>query len=126
MTPIQVLLATANIGGRLRIAADGTLRMVLPADCAPELKAAIRAHKAALLDLLPLNFLIVQSDTLKAAVLWAADEETKQRLIAAGAEQGSIYTPAELDQLLRRRVTVAELPAIHMAKRTFNGRVKGP
>src|SRR5947209_3037988 len=40
-TPIEILLAVGDIGGRLGIAGD-KLRMLLPPDCPAELKDAIR------------------------------------------------------------------------------------
>jgi hypothetical protein len=125
MKPIEILLAVADIGGRLGIA-DDKLRMLLPADCPPELKAAIRQHKAALLELLRLNFLVVNSDTLNATVFWTPDEAAKESLAAAGADLGSIYTASELAQLVNRRVTVGELPVIHAAKTRFNGKLTEP
>ncbi len=50
-TPAEILLAVAAIGGRLDPLGD-RLRMLLPTDCPPELKAAIRAHKPAIMKLL--------------------------------------------------------------------------
>jgi hypothetical protein len=50
-TPVEILLAVNHEGGRLEPAGD-KLRVLLPADCAPELKDAIRQHKYELLDLL--------------------------------------------------------------------------
>jgi hypothetical protein len=124
-TPVDVFLAVAGIGGRLGVA-DDRLRMLLPADCPPELKGAIRQHKSALLELLRLDFLVVRSDTLDATVFWTPDEASKEALAAAGAEQGSIYTASELEQLVRRRVTVGELPLLHAAKKRFNGKLTEP
>jgi hypothetical protein len=49
-TPNEILLAVKQAGGRLEPAGD-KLRALLPADCLPELKAAIRQHKAEILDL---------------------------------------------------------------------------
>jgi hypothetical protein len=124
-TPVEVLLAVAGIGGRLGIS-DDMLRMLLPADCSPELKGAIRQHKSALLELLRLDFLVVRSDTLNATVFWTPDEATKECLAAAGADLGSIYTAAELEQVVNRRVTVADLRLIHEAKKRFNGKLTDP
>jgi len=124
-TPVDVLLAVAGIGGRLGVA-DDRLRMLLPADCPPELKDAIRQHKSALLELIRLEFLVVRSDTLNATVFWTPDEATKESLAAAGADLGSIYTASELEQLVRRRVTVGELPQLHAAKQRFSGKVREP
>lgn len=124
-SPIEVLLAVAALGGRLGISGD-KLRMLLPTDCPAELKAAIRQHKPALLGLLRAEFLIVHSDALKTTVFWTPDEANKEILIAAGASRGTIYTAAELETLVHRRVTVGDLPMIHAAKRTFDGRLKEP
>lgn len=124
-TPVDVFLAVDGVGGRLGIARD-RLRMLLPADCPPELKDSIRQHKSALLDLLRLNFLVVRSDTLNATMLWTPDEATKESLATAGADLGSIYTAAELEQLVHHRVTVGELPLIHAAKKRFNGKLREP
>lgn len=121
-TPVDVLVAVAGVGGRLGIA-DDRLRMLLPADCPPELKGAIRQHKSTLLELLRLVFLVVRSDTLNATVFWTPDEATKASLAAAGADLGSIYTASELEQLVNRRVTVGDLPLIHAAKKRFKGKL---
>ena len=121
-TPIQVFLAVAGIGGKLGVM-DDKLRMLLPADCPLALKDVIRQHKPALIELLRLNFLVVRADALNATVLWTPDEDTKEFLVAAGADRGSIYTADELEQLVHRRVTVGELPAIHAAKQRFGGKL---
>lgn len=122
-TPISTWLAVAAIGGRLRIA-EGGLRMLLPADCPPELKDAIRQHKAALLQLVRLDFLTVRSDALNATIFWTPDEATKEALVFFGASPGSVYTAAELQHLVHCRVTVHDLPLIHTAKRQFDGTVR--
>jgi hypothetical protein len=122
MKPIEVLLAVAGCGGKLGIVGD-KLRMLLPANSPPELKKAIRQHKSGLFDLLGLNFLVVRSDTLNATVFWTPDEVTKESLAAAGADPGSIYTAAELEQLVNSRVKAEDLPLIHAAKQHFAGKV---
>jgi hypothetical protein len=124
-TSVETLRAVAAIGGKLGIAGD-KLRMLLPPDCPPEVKDAIRQHKPALFDLLRLNFLVVKSDTLNATLFWTPDEATKESLITNGADQADIYTAAELAQLVHRRVTVGELSKIHAAKRLFNGKLADP
>jgi hypothetical protein len=90
------------------------------------LKGAIRQHKSALLELLRLDFLVVQFDTLNATVFWTPNEATKESLAAAGADLGSIYTVSELEQLVHRRVTTNELPLIHAAKQRFSGNLREP
>lgn len=122
-TPVEILLAVANIGGELGIRSDGLL-MRLPRDCSPDLKAAIRQHKSGLLELLKLNFLVVRADTVNDVLLWAPDESTKARLVAAGGDPGRTYTPDELAALVNRRITIEDLPAIHEAKRVFNGKIR--
>ncbi|MDA1277969.1 MAG: hypothetical protein O2960_28575 [Verrucomicrobia bacterium] len=50
-TPAEVIQAVTAVGGRLEPLGD-KLRILLPVDCSLELKAAIRAHKPAILALL--------------------------------------------------------------------------
>ena len=50
-TPVEILRSVKQAGGRLEPAGD-KLRMLLPADCSPDLKDAIRQQKSELLVLL--------------------------------------------------------------------------
>jgi|SRR5438093_1015008 len=126
-TPVKLLLSVVQAGGQLGIAGD-KLRTLLPRGCPPELRDAIRQQKVALLELLRLNFLVVRSDALDAtqSLLWTPDESTKETLVAAGADAGSIYTAAELTRLVNRRVTVGELATIHAARQRLHGRLSEP
>jgi hypothetical protein len=85
IVPAEAAPAAAGISGKLGITGD-KLRMLLPADCPPELKSAIRRHKPALLELLRLNFLVARSDTLKTTVFWTPDEATKEFLTDFGGD----------------------------------------
>jgi hypothetical protein len=122
-TPVEVFLTVVRIGGKLGSAGD-KLRMLLPAECPPELKDAIRQHKPALLKLMGLTFLIVRSGVLSGTVFFVPDDATKQSLIQAGAKPGSIYTKAELGTLVARRITPKELRLIHAGKQQFDGEVR--
>ena len=124
-SPVETLLAVANAGGRLGRSGEN-LRVLLPPDSPPEIRESLRSNKAALLDLLNLNFLVVRSDHLDATLFWTPDGATKDALVAAGADAGSIYTPDELARLVNRRIAVDELRAIHAAKQRFNGRLAEP
>src|SRR5262245_28308559 len=121
-TPVEVFLEVAASGGKLDIAGD-RLRMLLPPDCPPELKNAIREHKRGLLELLRLNFLIVRSDTLNRTVVWSPEEKTKNALVAAGVSPGCIYTASELELLVRQGITPEDLLLLDAAKRKFHGRL---
>lgn len=125
-TPLDVLSTVCNLGGRLSVVGD-KLRLRLPADSSPELKAAVFTHKSALLRLLRCTFVIVDSDALNEVVFFAADEETKTVLVDAGAKPGCVYTHEELRSLVDEHrhepITPAELLRIHAAKRMFNGRI---
>ena len=122
-TPVELLLIVIKVGGRITTAGD-SLRTLLPPDCPPELKDEIRQHKPALLKLMGLTFLIVESRVLGSMVFFVADDATKQSLILAGAKAGSIYTKAELGTLVARRITPKELRLIHVVKQEFNGEVR--
>jgi hypothetical protein len=124
-SPVEILFAVNQEAGHIEPAGD-KLRVFLPADCPPELKEVIRQHKAALLDLLRLNFVVVRSDTLNTTVFWTPDESTKEALVNKGVHRGDIYTASELEQLVNRRVTDKELPLIHAAKKCFDGKLKEP
>jgi hypothetical protein len=121
-TPVEVLLSVVRIDGKLDSAGD-KLRVLLPVNCPPELKDAIRQHKLALLDLMRLTFLVVRSDALNSIVFFAPDDATKESLVAAGVDPGSIHTTAELGVLVQHRITMDELPLIHAAKQRFNAKV---
>jgi hypothetical protein len=121
-TPVSVLLEVAAIGGRMGVAGD-RLRLLLPPDVDRTLEDAIRTHKAALLALLRLTFVIVRSDALRDTVIFADSEETKTALVAAGADPGVVYSPDELRLLTSQRVSTKDLLAIHATKQTFSGKV---
>jgi hypothetical protein len=121
-SPIGVLLAVLSVGGSLRIDENGVLKAILPLNC--PLKESIRHHKARLIELLNLVFLIVQSDAVNAPLFWTPDAATKQVLIEAGADPGICYTVAELGQLVRCQVTIEELMLIQTAKQHFSGRIE--
>jgi len=67
--------------------------------------------------------LVVRSGVLNCSVFFVPDDRTKDSLIAAGVEPGSIYTHFELAVLVKRRVSVDELRLIHEAKQRFDGTV---
>ncbi|HEY3862040.1 MAG TPA: hypothetical protein VGO59_09145 [Verrucomicrobiae bacterium] len=50
-TPSEILLAVKQAGGRIEPAGD-KLRVLLPVNCPPEIRADLRQHKRELLDLL--------------------------------------------------------------------------
>src|SRR4030095_150124 len=82
---------------------------------------------SALLALLKLPFVMVDSKILGETILFCEDEDTKAALVEAGAEPGSISTRAEVRTLcVQNRVaplTAAELRKVHEIKRTFDGRI---
>ena len=123
-TPVEILLAVADIGGELGIAGD-KLRMRLPADCPPELKSAIRENKPSLLALLSgPAFVVVRSDLLPGELLlWTADEQARQQLIAHGAPPGCIYTRDELAPLVQQNTDPDTVRSVHAVKRSFDGRL---
>ena len=60
-TAVEILRAVNQVGGRLELVGD-KLRVLLPADCAPELKRIIRHHKRQLLDLLETQAVTLRPD----------------------------------------------------------------
>jgi hypothetical protein len=97
--------------------------MILPSDCDPTFKAALRANKPALLALLRLNFVLCKSDVLKETVIFADSEETKAALVAGGADPRVVYAPDELRLLTSQRISAKDLLVAHAAKKRFSGKV---
>jgi hypothetical protein len=83
----------------------------------------LRTHKPELLRLLNLTFLIVESDVLNELVFFVPDDQTREKLVASGAEPGSVYTRSELAVLVDRRISADELRLIHEAKQRFEGKI---
>jgi len=88
-----------------------------------DLANMLRAHKPELLRLLNFPFLIVQSELLNEIVVFAGDDQTKEKLVAAGTEPTSVYTLCELLVLLDRRISADELRLIPKAKQRFEGKI---
>jgi hypothetical protein len=120
MSPVQTLLVVSDLGGRLCVEGD-KLRMSLPAETLPDVKDSIRQNKTALLRLLNSTLLIVKSHVLNDIVLFVSDDDTKQLLVTYGAPPPIIYTWAELEVLVNKRITSDELRRFHEAKRRFDG-----
>jgi hypothetical protein len=89
--------------------------------------AALRQQKKELLHLLQLPFVIVYSERIGQTLFFCEDEDTKAVLVEAGAEPWSIYTKAELRQLVQQNriapLSSTELCKLHEIKRTFQGRI---
>ena len=102
-------------GDRLAVKPDSALTR--------DLTDMLRTHKPELLQLLNLPFLVVQSEVLNDIVVFAGDHQTKEKLVAAGAEPASIYMRSELTVLVKHRVSADELRKLHQVKRGFHGTI---
>lgn len=126
MTNLRILNFARDHG--LSIRSTGENLLVQPAArCPTNFAETLRQHKPQLLALLRHEFLIVRSAVLNETLYFAAEEDTKAVLVAAGAEPACIYTRDELRELValnrREPVSADELLRIHTAKRLFNGRI---
>jgi hypothetical protein len=128
-TPIALLLEATERGFKLE--AHGNQLHIIPLNpatrCPPDFAETLRAHKPALLALLKLPFVMVDSQILGETIFFCEDEATRAALVEAGAEPWGIYTRAELQTLcVQNRVaplSPAELWKIHQIKQTFHGRI---
>jgi hypothetical protein len=126
MTPVDVLKAAAHLGLTLRI--NGDKLRVEPAErLSPDFAEVLRAHKPALLALLKLRMVMVDSEAVEARLFFCEDDAVKAALIEAGADEFSIYTRYELRILCEQNrvapLSPAELRKVHEIKRTFCGRI---
>jgi hypothetical protein len=124
---IEVFQKAAELGLKLGFEPPDTLTVQPARLCSAEFAEALKAHKAALLALLKLPFVMVYSKALEETVFFAEDEATKAALIEAGASEWSIYTRAELRVLVAQNrvapLSDAELRKVHEIKRAFNGTI---
>ena len=126
-TAISVLIETAARGLTLR-AHEGNLIANPRERCSPEFVSELRAHKAQLLALLVLPFVMVRASTLDNEILFfCADDDTKAALLKAGADEWTVYTKAELQLLVEQNrvapISADELRKLHEIKKTFNAKI---
>jgi hypothetical protein len=126
-TPIQVLAQASERGLKLSFKPPFTL-VVDPANrCSGEFVDTLSQHKARLLCLLQLPFVMVESETLQGTIFFCKDEATKAALVEAGGDEWSIYTRDELRVLVAHSrtqpFTPSELRRLHEAKRQFTAMV---
>jgi hypothetical protein len=92
-----------------------------------EFAITLRAHKAQLLGLLQLPFVMVDSEILGETIFFCADDDTRTALIEAGADEFSIYTRDGLRVLVEQNrvapLSAAELRKVHEIKLAFDGRI---
>jgi hypothetical protein len=126
-TPIAILQKAADLGLTLSFTPPDTLDVKASGPWPKSFADTLRTYKPQLLDLLRLPFVMVFSQILEETVFFCADEPTKAALVAAGAEEWSIYTKDELRTLSEQNrvapLTAAELRRVHEIKRTFCGRI---
>jgi hypothetical protein len=126
-TPIALLQKAADLGLKLGVEPGNTLTVEPPAKCPPDFVKTLKTHKWALLPLLRLPFVMLFSQVLGETIFFCEDEDTKAALVNAGADQWSIYTKAELCQLVQQNriapISSAELGKLHQIRRTFHGRI---
>jgi hypothetical protein len=126
-TPIAILQRAADLGLTLNFTPPDTLDVKASGPWPKDFADTLRLHKAQLLDLLRLPFVRVFSQILEGTVFFCADGPTKAALVAAGAEEWSIYTKDELRTLSEQNrvapLSPAELRKVYEIKRTFSWRI---
>ena len=126
-TPIAILRKAADFGLRLSFIPPDALDVKASGPWPKDFADTLRTHKVQLLALLRLPFVMVESQILEETIFFCADEPTRAALIAAGADEFSIYTRDELRTLCEQNrvapLSPAELRKVHEIKRTFSGRI---
>ena len=128
-TPIEVFLEATERGIKLEFEPPFSLRVDPQGkSCPHSFVDALSRHKAQLLALLALPFVIVDSKTVGEILFFCQDEQTKAALHEAGAEEWAIYTRDELRILCEQNriapLSQAELRKVHEIKKTFNARIR--
>jgi hypothetical protein len=126
-TIIEVFQKAAELGLKLGFEPPDTLTVEPARLCSAEFAEVLKAHKAALLGLLKLPFVMVESQILQETIFFCEDDDTRGALVRAGASEWSVYTRDELQTLCEQNrvapLTAAELRKVHEIKRTFCGRI---
>jgi hypothetical protein len=126
-TTIEVFQKAEELGLKLGFEPPDTLTVEPARLCSAEFAEVLKAHKPALLALLKLPFVMVESQIFQETLFFCEDEDTRGALVQAGASEWSIYTRDELQTLcVQNRVaplTAAELRKVHEIKRMFSGRI---
>ena len=124
---IEIFQKAAELGLKLGVEPPNTLTLQPASRCPTHFAHSLREHKAHLLALLRLPFVMVYSNALEETVFFCADDDTKDALIEAGASEWSIYTKDELRVLVAQNrvapLSPDELRKVHEIKQTFNGRI---
>jgi len=130
VTAFDVLSESRDLGLALWAKDNGKLGFKPERLCSPEFREKLRAHKPQLLALLQakrVTWIEVFSERIGETIFFCEDENTKAALEEAGAEPWSIYTKAELRQLVQQNriapLSQAELRKLHEIKRTFDARI---
>lgn len=111
MTTIEVFQKAADLGLKLGSENGNTLTFQPSGRCPPAFVETLKARKWHLLALLSIGgWLMAFSKVLGHTVFFAVDKDTKEALLEAGADPGSVYTRDELAILVE-------------AKRTFNAKL---
>jgi hypothetical protein len=126
-TTIQVFAEAVDLGLKLGLKPPDKLTVESAKRWPKDFAETLRDYKPQLLPLLRLPFCMVYSRTLEQNVFFCEDEETKDALVAAGADEWSIYTKTELRILVAHNRAKPFLPdelcKLHEIKRTFHGRI---
>jgi hypothetical protein len=126
-TPIAVLQKADSLGLALSFTPPDTLDVKASRPWPKNFADTLRSHKAQLLGLLQLPFVMVDSEILGETIFFCADDDTRTALIEAGADEFSINTRDELRVLVAQNrvapLSIAELSKVHEIKRTFSGRI---
>ena len=126
---IEVFQKAVEFGLKLGFKPPDTLKFQPANRCPMEFAITLQAHKAQLLALLRLPFVMVFSQILEEIIFFCEDEATKAALVQAGAEPWSVYTKNDLRILVahnRARPFIPdELCKLHEIKKTFKAKVTG-
>jgi hypothetical protein len=128
-TPVSILQKAADLGLQLGLKMPDTLTVEAAERWPKDFAETLRDYKPRLLALLRLPFYMVYSRPLEENVFFCEDEETKAALVAAGADEWSIFTKAELRVLITQNrikpFSEEDLCKLYEIKGIFNAQING-
>ena len=130
MTAFDVLSESHQRGVTVWAKDNGKLGFKPERLCSPELREKLSAHKPQLLALLQtkgITWIEVFSERIDETIFFCEDDDTRGALIKAGASAWSIYTKAEIRQLVQQNriapLSSAELRKVHEIHKIFHARI---
>ena len=125
MTPVATILKVIEVGHSLS-RQGASIQLRANGTPAPDLVYELRSQKAALLEILGSQILIVRSrHEPERPMFWCGSENERDLLINHGAPEGQVWIRDELAEVVKGDPSPDSLRLMIQSKRMFGARITG-